>query len=112
MSSLSSEISKIIKEELEKVFVYGTLKDKATREKALGHDVKINKAKADNKKVSDYKTYPNLEKGKKEVSGDELYLSSKDVKKLDNWEEHYDRKKVKLENGDEDFVYILKNKFK
>lgn len=112
MLSLSSEISKIIKEELSKLFVYGTLKNKDTREKALGHDVKLRKGEVDNEKVADYKTYPNLEKGHDKVTGNELYLNSKDIKKLDKWEERYDRKKVKLKNGDVDFVYILKDKFK
>lgn len=112
MSFLSSEISKIIKEELNKVFVYGTLKDRSTRDKALGHDVKIHKGEVDNAEVTDYKSYPDLEKGHDKVMGDELYLNSKDIKKLDKWEERYDRKKVKLKNGNVDFVYILKDKFK
>ncbi len=106
------EFSGILKESGKELFVYGTLKNPKTREKVIGHQVKSKPADVNHEKVSNYKSYPNLEKGTKDINGDELVVSKDDIKKLDKWEERYDRKKMKLSNGDDTFVYILKKKFR
>jgi len=101
-------IQEIIVEELKNILVYGTLKNPNTAKKALGFKPVEHPINIPNKEVDDYNTYPNLEKGKKTVHGDELKLSNKDVKKLDNWEEKYKRKSIELPNKDKADYYSLK----
>lgn len=60
------------------------------------------------------KTYPNIipEKDRSHViKGHEIEASKRDIKKLDNWEERYDREEVKLDDGDVAYYYRLKPAF-
>lgn len=92
----------------EKVFVYGTLQDQATRRKALGlhgEAVKTEPASAKGD-VTDENKYPDFHpEGQGKVEGQVLSLTGDQVKKLDKWEEKYDRKEVTLDNGEKAWVY-------
>lgn len=103
-------ITQLIAEELKNIFVYGTLKNPNTAKKALGFKPVEHPIDVKNKKVVNIDTYPDLEPGKKTVHGDELKLSPKNVKKLDSWEERYNRKPITLSNKDKADYYSLKSK--
>lgn len=101
-------IQEIIAEELKNILVYGTLKNPNTAKKALGFKPLEHPVDVPNKEVKDFNTYPDLEKGKKTIHGDELKLSNKDIKKLDKWEDAYDKKPITLPNKDKAEYYSLK----
>jgi len=97
----------------QKVFVYGTLKDPKTRKEAIGEHVKTEMAIAPNDEKFDIKSFPDIKHDEgKNLRGEVLEVTPEQLKKLDNWEEKYERSTIILENGEKAFVYKLKNKTK
>jgi len=91
----------------EKVFVYGTLQDQATRRQALGieGDVPVEPATARGTITNENK-YPDFHpEGEHQVQGHVLTLTPEQIEKLDHWEEKYNRKEITLENGEKAWVY-------
>lgn len=82
------------KEGTQRVFVYGTLQDAATRKKALGEDVTAKRTTIPGftKQEGEFST---IEKGKGEVKGQMLELTPEQVAKLDKYEEKYDRQEIR-----------------
>ena len=76
-----------------KVFVYGTLQDEATREKALGEKVPSSEATlpGHTKEDGDYST---IKSGEGNVKGQMLELTPEQAAKLDTWEKNYNRKEI------------------
>ena len=98
-------------QQVEKVFVYGTLKDVKTRKEALGENVQAEEATAKGT-VTENKKYPDFHpEGKHEIKGEVLTLTPEQIKKLDNWEEKYDRKQITLDNGEKAWVYEEKPEY-
>jgi gamma-glutamylcyclotransferase (GGCT)/AIG2-like uncharacterized protein YtfP len=96
------------------VFVYATLEDKHTDYKALGHNLKGSKdAELYNwtKKVykNGYDTIYLKPNGK--VKGKLLVVSDEDLKKLDDWEDRYNRVEIANYNDEPVYAYRLKEKF-
>lgn len=79
--------------EKQKVFVYGTLKDDATRFKALGEHVETTDATIPGmiRKPGEYST---IEVGEGQVKGQMMELSPEQIETLDAYESNYDRKEV------------------
>lgn len=95
------------------VFLYGTLRNPKLLKKVLKHDTKF-KEESTHGQRQNVKTYPNIVPEKERsrvIKGHEIEASKRDIKKLDNWEERYDRKEVKLEDGDVAYYYRLKPTF-
>lgn len=96
------------------VFVYGTLKNPNLTRKVLGHYAPYKTETVEGEKETIH-TYPNLipKKDHHQVKGHELEVDDQDIKKLDQWEEKYKRKKVKLNDHDLSYYYRLKrNQFR
>lgn len=91
------------------VFVYGTLKDGEARKAALGRDIPVKLAKVKGHVVDLKDNYKNYSpEGAKDIEGDVMSLTKKDIKKLDGWEDKYERKKVHTEDGKKAYVYEMK----
>lgn len=98
----------INKEGKQKVFVYGTLRDEATRTEALGEKVKSVPGVAPNEKKIDIQTFPEIEHEEgRNLRGDVIEVTPEQIKKLDSWEEKYERDVITLDNGDKAYVYKL-----
>jgi gamma-glutamylcyclotransferase (GGCT)/AIG2-like uncharacterized protein YtfP len=95
----------------EAVFVYRTLLDKSVDYKALGHDVAQAKRAIlpgykDLNRGSGYHTI--IKDPDSTVKGKILFVTKKDLKKLDSWENKYRRIRVTLEDGSRAWAYQLK----
>jgi gamma-glutamylcyclotransferase (GGCT)/AIG2-like uncharacterized protein YtfP len=88
-----------------KVFVYATLKSKATQERALGHDAKIlGQASAQGWKEVQLEgrggPWPTLEQANVgTIHGEIFELTAGEVNKLDRWEDRYSRELIKTDRG-------------
>ena len=109
MNSFQSYLS----ESTNRLFVYQTLRNNKTLEKVLGH-TKITKRITlygwNEKNMGN--GYHTIVKGSSDsvVNGDVMNVSDKDLEKLDEWEERYRRITVKLDDGRNAFVYIMRKK--
>jgi gamma-glutamylcyclotransferase (GGCT)/AIG2-like uncharacterized protein YtfP len=98
------------KEKKEKLFVYGQLKDHEIVKKVTGEDIVKKKAILNNFKVKGTEkegrtltTSPTAH-----ARGDIIQVTPGDLKKLDDWEERYSRKRVKVQ-GHRAWAYFKKN---
>ena len=95
------------------VFLYGTLKNKKLLKKVLGHNVPDKKEETRGEKDV-IRTYPDLVPEKErdhKVQGNEITIDDKDLKTLDDWEERYKRRKVRLKDKDLAYYYRLDKKY-
>lgn len=112
-SETDPEEVKIGDEILERVFVYKTLMDENVRKKLLKRDVKIKKDKLlDYTKIDEGNGYYTLSYSKGSVvKGDILFVTKSELKKLDDWEDRYNRVEEDLESGDKAWAYVEKKKY-
>ncbi len=92
-----------------KLFVYGTLMDKHLTEKVLKHKIEENSYTLHGwKKVDMGDNYTTLipESGTS-TKGDIIDISEEDLKKLDQYEERYERKTVQFRDKSFGYTYIL-----
>lgn len=92
------------------LFVYGTLTDPHVRKRVIGVSKTGKKDVLDNFKKVKKGNFPNIVKKKDdEVEGQLVTsLSSRQLSKVDDWEEKYKRIEVTLRSGKKAFAYKLK----
>ena len=93
------------------IFVYGTLKDFATRVSVLGHEVPHHLDSLSNYEIKPHSVfliYPTIEKCEgKGVDGCLLKVKDDEIPKLDRYESGlYKKIEVKLDSGTIAFAYI------
>ena len=105
----------ITADSLIRVFVYETLFDDTIRRQLFGRDVQFeedslnNYINTDVTLAVDGTNYHTLEKMPgHETPGLVLHLTLQEVKKMDDWENYYNRIKVQLVSGLSAWVYVLK----
>ncbi|MDP1728899.1 MAG: RNA 2',3'-cyclic phosphodiesterase [archaeon] len=95
----------------EKLFVYGTLKDKAVQLNVIGRVIKgsddVLNGYIVSKIIINGDEYPVLLRGQGKIEGKLLSINSEELGKIDYYETStYIRKKVKLESGEDAWVYV------
>ncbi len=92
------------------VFAFGTLTDPKTREKVLGREVPATIALLPRhvKIVAGVDWATILNQDESTVVGVVFDVDAKELKILDTWEGKYKRKKLRLHDGTEAWVYCLK----
>lgn len=93
-----------------RVFVYQTLRNIHTLAKVLGKKKPEHYAILPDWSEKDRGGgYHTIVKSKGDrVEGDLFYVTDDELLKLDKWEDRYERETVKLKDGKEAFVYIMK----
>lgn len=101
------------------VFVYGTLRDKTTRERVFGKDIPSGGADF----IEDYRdekwTTPEgrdfhtivKDRGQK-ISGDVFFINDSDLNRLDKYEDQYQRVLVNTAKNGPAWAYVLISKYK
>lgn len=97
-------------ENIDKVFVYGTLRDPETRKRALGENVPTEKAEAKGE-VKEEGEYSTIHQGDGVVRGEVMRLTKSQIKKLDDWENEYTRHIVYLKDGSRAYAYSRKPEY-
>jgi gamma-glutamylcyclotransferase (GGCT)/AIG2-like uncharacterized protein YtfP len=81
------------------VFVYETLKKRGIQKQALGHTKLAHPTVLKGWKELDKESWPTIRKGDGEVPGEILYVTARELKQLDDWEDRYTRQIVHTEKG-------------
>jgi len=81
------------------VFIYETLKKRGIQKQALGHTKLEHPASLKGWKEIEKETWPTLRRADARISGDIIYVTARELKQLDDWEDRYSRQIVHTDKG-------------